>query len=168
MHLSESGADGDGHVSLGILWSKTGPLSDYAEFLRICAKSCQARGGGEGLGASPALPAHLLSVLPQRGPLLPSPTWSQQQQASYLAVFFQLAPDLCSSGWVPCTPLEVSGEEPSSEQGAPLSQRHPLHIMWAPFPRTLHLTSADLSLAPPLGLSALWKGTGRIHTWTRP
>lgn len=94
--------------------------------------------------------------------------WSQQQQASYLAVFFQLAPDLCSSGWVPCTPLEVSGEEPSSEQGAPLSQRHPLHIMWAPFPRTLHLTSADLSLAPPLGLSALWKGTGRIHTWTRP
>ena len=48
MHLSESGADGDGHVSLGILWSKTGPLSDYAEFLRIRAKSCQAWGGGEG------------------------------------------------------------------------------------------------------------------------
>lgn len=37
--LSESGVDGDGHVSLGILWSKTGPLSDYAEFLRIPAKS---------------------------------------------------------------------------------------------------------------------------------
>lgn len=68
------------------------------------------------------------------------PTWSQQQQASYLTVFFQLTPDLCSSGRVPCTPPEVPGEGPSLDQGAHLSNRHPLHITWSHFPRTLHLT----------------------------
>lgn len=115
-----------------------------------------------GLRASPALPAHLLSVLPHRGPLLPSPTLPQQQQASYLTAFFQLAR---SSDRVPCTLPEVPGEEPSLEQGAHLSNRHPLHIMWAFFPRTLPLALDRPFTAPPLGLPALWKGTGRIHTW---
>lgn len=116
-----------------------------------------------GLGASPALPAHLLSVLPQRGPLLPSPTLPQQQQASYLTAFFQLAR---SSGWVPCTLPEVPGEEPSLEQGAHLSNRHPSTSCGHLSPELCPWPLADPSLAPPLGLPALWKGTGRIHTWT--
>ena len=121
------------------------------------SESLQRADKDRGPEASPAPPAHLLSVTPpQRGSLSPSPTHCRRQQASAFVAFFQPAPYLCSCGWAAPSPLEVllkslpQTREPTCQidllpQAAGTfiqdSTPDPRHHLWTPV--------------------ALWRNTGR-------
>lgn len=144
MNLPESG--GDGQVSLGILWGKTGPFGSYVEFLRIPDESCQ--GWGPGGFSCPPSP--------------PGPSGSRHCPRCILPARSQFVFTWLGHPHPPEVPLKSlpQSREPTSQIG---TAPHPAVTSLqnsAPGPRqTPHRLLLWVQLA-------LWRDTGRAQTGT--
>lgn len=92
---------------------------------------------------------------------------SGQQQASPRWCSSSLSPDLCSPGWAAPQPSPSGGpgEEPSSDQGAHLSEAPPC-IQRAPFCRAQHGPRQTPYQHFLWARVALTTDRGRTQTWT--